>query len=82
VASLLADAIGEKVPALKKYIRHYDYTVATDGSGKYFNVQDAVDAAPAGKTSVVMVAKGKWRKPVVPRYKKVRFVMRDGASWM
>jgi len=81
VASLLADAIAEKVPALKPFVRHFDLTVAADGSGKYFNVQDAVDAAPAGKTSVVMVARGKWKKPVVPKYKKVKFVMRDGASW-
>ena len=81
VASLLADAIAEKVPALKPYVRHYDLTVAADGSGTYFNVQDAVDAAPAGKTSTVMIAKGKWAKPVVPKYKKVRFVMRDGATW-
>lgn len=81
VASLLVDEIGVQVPALKKYVRHYDLTVATDGSATYFNVQDAVDAAPAGKTSTIMVGSGEWTKPIVPHYKKVRFVMRKGASW-
>ena len=81
VASLLADAIVEAVPALKPFVRHYDLTVAADGSAVYFSPQAAVDAAPAGKTSTIMVAAGQWQRPVVPPYKKVRFVMREGATW-
>ena len=81
VASMLADEIALQIPALKPYVRHYNLTVAQDGSAVYFNVQDAVDAAPAGKTSTIMVGKGRWQKPLIPTYKRVRFVMRKGATW-
>ena len=81
VAALMAEAVGKAVPALKPYIRHYDLTVATNGSAVYFSPQDAVDAAPAGKTSTVMIGAGEWQRPVVPHYKKVKFIMREGARW-
>ncbi len=45
VAGLLADAVAKEIPALSKYIRHYDTVVAKDGSGEYFTLQDAVDNA-------------------------------------
>lgn len=46
VASLAIDAIGKQIPELKKYIRHYDYVVAKDGSGDFFTVQEAINAVP------------------------------------
>lgn len=47
VAGLAVDEIKEKVPALAKYIRHYDFVVAKDGSGDFFTVQEAIDAIPS-----------------------------------
>ena len=40
----------EEVPALAKYVRRYDYVVAKDGSGDFFTVQEAVNAAVGGGT--------------------------------
>lgn len=83
VAGLLADAIGEEVPALKKFIRHYDATVAKDGTGLFFDPQKAVDNVVDGKSvGTVLVGAGEWNKPVIPKGKKVKFVMRKGAKWV
>lgn len=82
VASLLADAVSEEVPALKKYLRKHDLTVAKDGSGRYFDIQNAVDDAPVGTKTTIMIGRGEWNKPSVPKDKKVKFVMREGAAWV
>ena len=82
VAGLLADAIAEQVPALKDYVRHYDIVVAKDGSGLYFDLQQAVDNAPAGKEITILVCVGDWQKPVIPKGKKIKFFMREGAKWI
>lgn len=83
VASLLADAVVKEVPALKKYLRHYDITVAKDGSGLYMDLQKAVDAVPLnGKKTTVMLGAGEWNKPVINKEKKIKFVLREGASWV
>lgn len=81
VAGLLADAVAEKVPELKNYVRHYDMSVAKDGSGLYFELQSAVDAAEAGRTTTILVGAGEWTKPSVPNGKKIKFVLRDDAKW-
>ena len=73
VARLLADEAAKQVPALKKYVRHYDAVVAADGSGQYFDLQEAVDKAPKGKSTIYVDAKS-WKKPVVPEGKKIKFV--------
>lgn len=82
VAGLLADAIAEQVPELKDYVRHYDMVVAKDGSGLYFNLQDAVDDAGIGEETVILVCVGEWERPIIPKDKKIKFIMRDGAKWM
>lgn len=81
VAGLLADAIGEEVPELRKYIRHYDIVVAKDGSGQYMDLQKAVDNATGSKTTILL-CDGEWQKPKVPKGRKVEFVMRSGAAWL
>lgn len=73
VARLLADEAARQVPELKKHLRHYDAVVAHDGSGMYFDVQEAVDKAPEGK-STIYVDKKSWKEPVVPKGKKIKFV--------
>lgn len=81
VASLLADAVGEKIPALKKHIVHCDLSVASDGTGDYFDPQQAVNAAPDGEKTYIQLFKGEWTKPTVPKGKKIKFKLREGAKW-
>ncbi len=81
VAGLLSDAIVESVPSLKKYHCRYDISVATDGSGLFSNIQDAVNAAPSHKKTTIVLNGGKWAKPTVPDSKKIKFILRGGASW-
>lgn len=46
LCSIAVDALGEAVPALKPFIRHYDLVVSHDGCGDFFTVQDAINAVP------------------------------------
>lgn len=80
VANALADAIAEKVPALKKHVRHYDYVVSKAGRGNYFSVQEAVDAVPVGSKAKVLVLGGNWKKPTRMEGKKIKFVKQFGAK--
>lgn len=73
VAEALAKAIAQEVPALKKYIIHYDYVVSEKGKGNYLTLQDAVNAAPMGKTTKILILDGTWEKPVIPQGKKIGF---------
>jgi pectinesterase len=81
VASLLVDEIARQVPALKKYVRHYDSSVASNGMGLYFSPQEAVDKAPLHKKTTILINEGTWKKPSVPKGKKIKFVRRKGARW-
>lgn len=81
VATLLADAVCREVPGLAEYLRKYDLTVAGDGSGRFFDVQEAVDNAPSGRKVTIMVGPGVWKKPVVAKGKDIEFVLRKGAEW-
>jgi len=80
VANLLADAVVKEVPALKKQVRHYDITVDSAGHGRYFNPQQAVDAAPYGRVTIA-IGPGEWKKPSVPKGKRVKFILRKGARF-
>ena len=74
VAGLLADAIAEKVPALRRHVRHYDYVVSQEGRGNYFSLQEAIDAAPAGKRTVIRVLDGETQLPASARSKRIKGV--------
>ena len=67
IAGLTVDAIGEAVPPLKKYIRHYDYVVAKDGSGDFFTVQEAIDAVPdyRKETTRILIRPGVYKEKIV-----------------
>lgn len=80
VANALADALGESVPALKKHIRHYDYVVSAAGRGNFMNLQEAVDAIPAGVKSKILVLGGTWKKPILSKEKKIKIVKYFGAK--
>lgn len=78
ISNLLADAIGEAVPALKKYVRHYDYVVSDRGRGNFATLAEAVQAVPQGKAATVLVLDGKYPKPALP--KGVRLEVRATAE--
>lgn len=74
VACLLVDAIAEKVKALRRHVRHYDYVVSQEGRGNYFSLQEAIDAAPAGKRTVIRVLDGETQLPASARSKRIKVV--------
>lgn len=80
VAGLLVDEIGVQVPALKKYIRHYDFIVANDGRGNYMDLQQAVDDVPVGKKTTVRILNGEWKYPNVGKNKKIKFSVSTNAK--
>lgn len=82
VAGLLAEAVADEVPELKDYFRHYDMSVANDGSGLYFDLQSAIDAAEPGSSVTILVCEGEWVKPSIPKNKKIKFVLSAGAKWL
>lgn len=79
VAGLLVDEMAKQVPALRKYVRHYDFIVAKDGHGNYMNLQKAVDDAPWGRKTIIRILNGEWEKPVVPKGKKIKFSISENA---
>ena len=82
VAGLLVDEMAKVAPELAKYVRHYDFIVAADGKGNYMDLQKAVDEVPMGKKTVVRILNGQWKKPVVPKGKKVKFSLSENATWV
>ena len=83
VARLLADALCDEVPMLKKYRTDADITVDSLGRGDYLNLSDAVAAAQAlSKQEVtIQILGGQWDQPQLPKKSRIRFVMREGATW-
>lgn len=62
ISNLLADAIGEAVPALKKYVRHYDYVVSDKGRGNYMTLEEAVkDAEKSGEKTTILILDGEYK---------------------
>lgn len=84
VAGLAADAIADAIPELAKYVRHYDFVVAKDGSGDFFTVQEAINAVPDYRKNIrttIRVRKGVYKeKIVVPESKMgISLTGEDGA---
>lgn len=79
VASLLSKEIAKVIPALGKYVRHYDYIVANDGTGNYMDIQKAVDDVPVGSKTKILVLNGIWKKPIIGKGKKIKFVLFENA---
>ena len=46
IVNLLLPEIVKVIPELERHIVNYDFVVAKDGSGDFFTVQEAIDAAP------------------------------------
>lgn len=67
ISNLLVDAIADAVPALKPYVRHYDYVVSQEGRGNYFAIDEAVkDASSSNKKTTILVLDGTYTKPSLP----------------
>ena len=83
VARLLADALCEEVPVLKKYRCDADYTVDRNGRGQYFTLDDALAAAKASSKAdaTIQILGGEWDKPQLPKKSKIKFILRQNASW-
>lgn len=84
IAGLAVDAIGKEIPELAKYIRHYDYVVAQDGSGDFFTVQEAINAVPDFRKNIrstILVRKGTYKeKIIIPESKiNISLIGEDGA---
>jgi pectinesterase len=81
VAHLLADAICEEVPILKKYRTDADITVDRRGRGQFMSLKQAMETVDMTKPTVIQILGGEWEKPQLPKKSKVTFVLREGASW-
>ena len=83
VARLLADALCQEVPVLKKYRCDADYTVDRNGRGQYFTLDDALAAAKADAKAdaTIQILGGEWDKPQLPKKSKIKFILRQNASW-
>ncbi|MBR1547265.1 MAG: pectin esterase, partial [Prevotella sp.] len=84
VARLLADALCEEIPVLKAYRTEADITVDKRGRGQYLSLEDAVAAAQqmgAKQEVSIQILGGEWDKPQLPKKSKIKFVLRQGATW-
>ena len=74
LVELLLPAIVEVIPDLASHVTDYDFVVAKDGSGDFFTVQEAVNAAPdycKQDETTVLIRKGIYREKVtVPANKE------------
>lgn len=81
VARLLADAMCEEIPLLKAYRTDADITVDRQGRGEYLTLQAAMEHVDKNKETVIQILGGQWEKPQLPKKSKIRFVLRQGATW-
>ncbi|MBE6287163.1 MAG: pectin esterase [Mediterranea massiliensis] len=84
ITALTVDAIAEVVPALKPYLRHYDFVVAKDGSGDFFTLQEAINAVPDFRKNVrttILLRPGIYKeKLVIPESKiNISLMGQEGA---
>ena len=83
VARLLADALCEEIPVLKAYRTDADITVDKLGRGEYMDLAAAVAAAQSSSKAetTIQILGGEWERPQLPKKSRIRFVLRQGASW-
>ena len=81
VARLLADALCEEIPVLKKYRVDADITVDRLGRGDFLSLSAALETIDPLQPCTIQLLGGEWTKPTLPRKSKVQFVLRMGATW-
>jgi len=68
IAKLALKAIVEEIPALNEYTQWFDFVVAKDGSGDFFDVQDAINAVPDFRKSIrttILIRKGEYKEKII-----------------
>ncbi|MGX8696082.1 MAG: rhamnogalacturonan acetylesterase [Prevotella sp.] len=83
VARLLADALCEEVPVLRKCRLDADITVDHQGRGDELDLQKAVDKAllSAKAETTIRLLGGQWTKPQLPKKHRIKFILSEGATW-
>lgn len=81
IASALADALGEAVPALKPHVHHFDYVVSAQGRGNYMTPEEALQAIPKGTKTQVLILDGKFAQPKAIKGKKVEWIFQGQLTW-
>ena len=83
VARLLADALCLEIPVLKAYRTEADITVDAKGRGQYMDLSAAIAAAQASSKAetTIQILGGEWEQPQLPKKSRIRFILRQGASW-
>lgn len=67
MAKLVASELSEKIPALKQFVRQYDFVVDKNGTGDFMTVQEAVNAVPVNRKTrtSIFIRKGTYKERVV-----------------
>ena len=83
MARLLADALCDEIPLLKAYRVNADMTVDVKGRGDYMNLSDAISAAQANSKdeTTIQILGGEWERPQLPKKSRIKFILREGATW-
>jgi pectinesterase len=81
VARLLADALCEEIPVLKKYRTEADITVDRRGCGQFLSLEKAMETVDPTQPTTIQLLGGEWQKPALPKKSKVTFILRQGAAW-
>ena len=84
LVELLLPAICEVIPELADHVTDYDFVVAKDGSGDFFTVQEAVNAAPdycKQDETVIFIKNGVYKeKLTVPANKQKLHLIGESAE--
>ena len=83
VAKLLADALADEIPLLRKYRVDADITVDRQGRGDYMELEQAIAAAQtmSKQQLTIQILGGEWTMPKLSKKPAIRFVLREGATW-
>ena len=80
-AGMAIDAVGKKIPELGKYIRHFDYVVAADGSGDFFSLDEALKVIPAKKKCKLLVRTGQYGAKPEIKNKLIQITEDEGVTY-
>jgi pectinesterase len=81
VARILADALCEEIPVLKKYRCDADLTVDQHGRGDFLSLDAALQHVDHRKPCTIQILGGQWARPKLPKKSQVQFILRQGATW-